>query len=825
MNTDRSVGLILAALGLGVLWLAVRRGWLHPGRCQRPGVFLPASAPPAARIARIVETTVLGAAGILILAIAATSRSTGGYLLMLDEISPAYATVNVLMFLGAAAGVALALVIAYRGRTAGGALVLTLFLIAYGLALNAGSYAGKLFVSAEIVKPVIEYTMDVSGENVRGAELWVNGVCLGKTPFRTTMDAFEATTPYWPEPPSDYETDKGEIPRYEPRGVNVGHHRRWTAFMLPARRDGDYEQRRKYYARVRYAGEWGLWEGNSSSGSGGSAVTRRAYSVLGVVFPERQKRLDALLDKARLAGYDVTPEWFQTIETYDEDGWIALRRAVPDEPEMMAVLDAWATWRYGLDKVTDADSAWRAFEGICEEADAKKQYLTPSVAGRAVELLVSKLPEDRLLDRAVRLIRSAGLFHYLTWRMNGRLQFGYVAEGRAVSLGGDGGISSRAFGGKIGSRPFPASGFPVAHAVWALSEQYAADPSTQPNVIQQRIAPELVRWHSGAGLPDPLLVAASFGGPGIDRFLLRQNWWTDGRGLDWEDRLHTGGREVNKWLYALAHLNGKAGHEFRCDHAAVVMDMADTACLGGSPWPSEEDVDFVFLSPPLAKEYWPRFARIVREHTHDGKLEPQWRYLLRLGDAATAEMFVDAWRETPIEHGELETAARLLPRIAPPLREQVIGALVECVQHSDANPTSYAQGINPKDRVIATLQAYGHGTVEQVEAERLYAALRTGSQDDQRLLRKNVPLWLAQTEPNSPLVGMLAGSEDADLRLMVMAALREHPTPVHVALLTRLLEDPDLSVRKAAEDTASYLRTLSARKPAEYTSGRTAGGS
>ena len=200
----------------------------------------------------------------------------------------------------------------------------------------------------------------------------------------------------------------------------------------------------------------------------------------------------------------------------------------------MEVLGAWAVWRYGLDKVADADTAWQAFERIGEEADVQQQYLTPSVAGRAVELLVPKLPQERLLDKASKLIRNTGSFQYFKWDMNGRLQFGYSQRQGGVSLGRSSeGWSS---GGRAGSPQFPMSGFPVAHAVWMLYE-------SQPNVIQRRIAPEIIRWQYQAGLATPLVIAACFGGPDIDQFLLRQNWHADPHQLEREERVWLMGRD------------------------------------------------------------------------------------------------------------------------------------------------------------------------------------------------------------------------------------------------------------------------------------------
>jgi hypothetical protein len=76
---------------------------------------------------------------------------------------------------------------------------------------------------------------------------------------------------------------------------------------------------------------------------------------------------------------------------------------------MMQVLDAWATWRYGLGDVHDDKSAWEAFERVCERADLYESYAASSVDGRAVELLIDRLDPERLVKQAERIIRACGI--------------------------------------------------------------------------------------------------------------------------------------------------------------------------------------------------------------------------------------------------------------------------------------------------------------------------------------------------------------------------------------------------------------------------------
>lgn len=78
-----------------------------------------------------VASIVLGASAAIITAVAATNQSTGGKLLMLDELRPQYAMVNVIVFICAVAGAAIAVLITLLGRTSAGTITMAFVLIGY----------------------------------------------------------------------------------------------------------------------------------------------------------------------------------------------------------------------------------------------------------------------------------------------------------------------------------------------------------------------------------------------------------------------------------------------------------------------------------------------------------------------------------------------------------------------------------------------------------------------------------------------------------------------------------------------------------------------
>ena len=801
--------LVLAALVGTLLWLARRKGWSLTGRRYRTGRFLPSPAPAASRTACIVEAAVLGASAAIIIAIVATNQNTGGLLGMLDELRPQYALANVIMFICVVAGAAVATLIILYGRTAIGTAAMAFVLIGYGVLLNGGRYPGSWFLPNQMASPVVEYTIDIGGANVEGAELWVNGVYLGKTPYKTTLDDFEAKVPYWPKPPADYETDKVGIPRYENRGPWTSIHRRWIKFNPPdfpqwscprpstaTTASSSQPKPKEYYARVRYAGEWGLADGGSGSSGSGGGLTYRAESHFSVIFPERQKHLDALLDKARLANYKVDREWLKSLETYGRDGWNALQKAAGDEPEMKHVLAAWAIWRHGLDKAVDVQSAWLAFKAICGRADAAGKYSTDSVDGLALELLVTKLPAERLVALAEETIREIQGMNY-SWSRG-------TDSGRPWFSTGE--SNSR-------KDSIPPRAFVVAHAVWKLNERLVSDEG--PTIVQERIVPAIIC--SQRGFDD---AASVLGGPAAYTWLIRHDWRTSGDVL-WRSSSHNdveyhSGNRVNRWLYLLANMPGPHGREFRSKHAGDVLRLAEEMLTGPMARVDMQPLPFLFMDldkgkNSLAAKYWPKFSSHAL--TNDWQaVKAMWRYLVRMEPVSTPQQYVDAWRPVTRNQVENQYAIPELASLPPAKRQEVIDAIRKEV----LSDPRYAKGGSEEGWLSNILRALDDQLPDDVQAKRIMEGLVRGGKDDPS--PEKIALWLEHTRPDHPLVAMLVAADAPKLRLLALGALREHPTSENRQILARLLDDADPAVRAAAAEVAERLKGLAAESPSRYAS-------
>jgi HEAT repeat protein len=68
--------------------------------------------------------------------------------------------------------------------------------------------------------------------------------------------------------------------------------------------------------------------------------------------------------------------------------------------------------------------------------------------------------------------------------------------------------------------------------------------------------------------------------------------------------------------------------------------------------------------------------------------------------------------------------------------------------------------------------------------------------------------WLANAEPAHPLMTMLVQDADPALRMLVLDAIKNHPTPENREILQKLLMDDDEQVKRQAKDTTYELKAL-----------------
>jgi len=507
MGISHSITILFALLVLLAVFMALR------GMGVLPGMELVAakasSAKGSNKVSRRAEALILLMAAMAIFAFTATNTSTGGRLLTLDQYRLGFALTNVVVAVVIGLVILLGAFAVLKGLTSAGVIVVIVALCSYGMLLNGPELLMESLAPEGSTVPASTLSFVMYGTDTKDAELWVNDVRLGTLPYETTFDEFYEKVPYWAEEPNEMKRENRDAwllvkDHRVPGGRSGSFENRWARIRLPKEpvhwdeRDSTphkSEEERTYYVRVKLGGEWGYATGGSgSSGGGGGRYDRRSANVhFGFTFLERQKRIEKLLDVARAYDYEPGGDWFEAIETYNSDGWIAVRQAMDTEPEILKLLDAWARWRYDLDEVSDEKSAWAKFEQTCDDVDQRQYYRSSDVAGRAVELLAAKLGPERLVERAGRLLRRTGMLSWLTWKMNGRVQFGYTNLPEGIKTGATGRHSWRGIGG--GRRTLPIRAYAVAHAVWRLHELLHAEDPNGVNIVQEKVVTEAIRWH------------------------------------------------------------------------------------------------------------------------------------------------------------------------------------------------------------------------------------------------------------------------------------------------------------------------------------------
>ena len=174
--------LVLLSLTLLPAWLAARYlGWLPKGR------VLSGLAPAGNRITRRAEAIVLLCTATAIFVFAATNTSTGGRLLILDQLCPESARIDILAAVTAGLGVLLGVLMALFWRTLPGVVVAAGVLCIYGIVLNSPEDMWESLAPRDSTVPEAARIFVRSTPEVEGVELYVDGVHLGTLPGPITV--------------------------------------------------------------------------------------------------------------------------------------------------------------------------------------------------------------------------------------------------------------------------------------------------------------------------------------------------------------------------------------------------------------------------------------------------------------------------------------------------------------------------------------------------------------------------------------------------------------------------------------------------------------
>lgn len=783
------VVIVLAALAC----LALRRGWAFKYRHW-------SSAAPE-RTARLAETAMIFLLSVIVLSVTAFRPFDGKLQIVIEQsISESLGWTITVVALGLCALTSLP---ALAGRTIIAALLTGGVLSAYCYSINRDTSFSQKFAANTKTQSLDPFILQTTIDEIEiPAELWLNGVYVGETPATLTRRQIK-DIPVWDKPPLDLDPREQWLTSIHrsPSSTYTTNPRDSAWNEVSIYFDEDKHEFRKYFARVRYAGQW-LW----SSGGHGS---NDRYEMRIELADKQQWPGERLIDQARTNNYCVNSDWLAAFDTLDNTGWQRLAKLIEHEPEFAQIVDQWTAWKYGIDRVHTPDEAWALFEQICQEADQSGQYYTNTMAGRAVELLTPKLDAEKLICLAEKLIaQQKGLTYAVSSPAFGKMHFGYRRpELFKPAVGPLPGGATAYSSGSPNERDMRV--YVVAHAIWTLDQHLDAKDDQTPNLVEQRVPRALLTWHFRD--ENALQLANAIGGcPELDRYLLRQDWRLSGTELhrEYANQLHFhAGSSINKWLYLLANLNSPAGFAFRQQHRREIMEMADNYLKASQ---QDELPDFLFMDldlgpKSLAAEYWSRLISVVRD---DQRLETQFSYLVRMEPVSVPDMYVQAWRQHVGDGFSFRSAIQKLSSLPLARQQEVVSALRSEAQRSAENINDRAKNDSRSYLLRELDDCLLRGT--HYKAEQIMTDL-TGKQSPE--MRKAIPEWLTMNEPDHAVVALLADSTDPTLRILVMGALRNHPSPAHRAILTRLLADPDPHVRAAAKQVRADLDQLLATPP------------
>ncbi len=199
-----------------------------------------------------------------IFAFTATNTSTGGRLLILDQLRPGFALVNVLAAVAAGLGALVGVLMALFWRTSTGVIVAAGVLCIYGTVLNGPQDILESLAPKDSMVPDASLTFVLSTPDVEGGELSINGVHLGTLPYETTYDEFHQRVPFWRNEPNELKLENLRSWLEVPEGWHPGSSRPstrqyppWAKITVPERpAEGDRPRlglRAERRARTYYA--------------------------------------------------------------------------------------------------------------------------------------------------------------------------------------------------------------------------------------------------------------------------------------------------------------------------------------------------------------------------------------------------------------------------------------------------------------------------------------------------------------------------------------------------------------------------------------------
>jgi hypothetical protein len=658
-------------------------------------------------------------------------------------------------------------------------------------------------------------------DDLAGADLWINGVLLGKTPYETTVrELFQKVIPWDHEEIRKLRLSQDAENLFRtPQGNQI-----WRWGWCPIHFTSRPDAAMKLYYKVDFKGMRGYSSlvGQTSVGFQPD-VNSSLVIKLDTVFPEWETAIDELLDRARMDDYEVDTAWLDSFDSYGSFAANKLNSVVTTEPAFKPIQTQRARDLHQRQNINDSATAWTRLMEIEEEARQTHAYDSRSPSGVMVDLLIPLLDTDQVIDHALALLRTTSKPD--PWGMS------YSGDG--FSTGPD----KSKFGEEVGL-------WPIAQAIWRLDQRLDAKSEEKvvplpmadeeplyedlaeaihpelDNAVEKRITPVLMQLSYLN--PSRLHYAEILGGSTYERFLLRNDWRKAARRSGQDPRVGDFQNYVNPWFHKLLWLESPLGKAFRRQQSRAILKIAHDAFgeFALSTGTFSGDLNFLFLDrdfskehPSLGMKFWPDFDGIAKsapKHQWQQTLRMRWDYLARLWHESTPEMFVEAFRDVPASEEYLFMPD--LPNIIDAeskfdILRAVLAAEVERVGKLPADPKDYG----PKyrgERNISEINNKIYGLPCKSAARKLLSDLAS---DPKHSWWSVVPGVLAYNTQYDDLMQLIALSDDSKLQLMILPGIERHPTPKRQQLLETLLKSQNADVRTAAAVVKQKLADLRLR--------------
>jgi hypothetical protein len=812
------------ALAIGVIVLARRllvrfAGW-------RPAeLSLPANAPRPSALSRGVESSAVWLIGLAL--VGSGVLNVWWYGVDLDVVPAAQQRHEfvVLALLAVSITALAAMGVVWR---MGVSIVATgVLLSSYFSLLDQGTISRRPASDADVAACPIEIRME---DGTAGADVWVNGVKLGRTPLTVTL-ADWMKLPQWLDAPTtgpdghDVESKRAfRKPRWVPCIVKPD--RRWTKTALP---EGTYF----VWAEIGDEPLVSMVASGTNVSFDGVQWMASPILIMGQS-PTWLTELDRLLDRARARDYPLESldEWLTAMHSFGEAGWRAALRTAESEPSLKFMLEELLRRDMGLTRSTWDDAAWAIFEKLERQATEAREYQSESRLGRSLELLLPYLDRERLARYAAGVVDDLRWIPSLSSWDHRRRGDDWRGERPYLTLS----HTSKDLTHFRRRDQLARLSF-LAHAVWKMDElldNAAADPF-EDNPIEQLVVPALWRRDTpaGYGFGELKQLASQLGGSLIRR---RYEWLIYG----WHRRNEPMDLQLARRI-ALAAMkdDSAAARRWWGDHADDTLEFADKISIGRSQWQHNvhavpfgdsewqlENHAFLFTAvdssgEPLAARYWPKFRdRVVATSWPPvRKLEALWSYLFRLEPYSTPEMYVAAWRACGfdlllVDEPRLDET-EIVTWLSHDKRKGIIAALTVEAQARLKN--AQADGARRRvDELEETLRQINQLQRWKFASQAQKALSQFDDREDREAAFDSLARVLVSEIPASPELRELLESPDPKKRLLGARAVRTHPAPHIRPLLAKLLEDDNADVKAFANEPQDLWQQLVTDAPQTF---------